>query len=175
MELSRILEHCRGGDELAWEMLVRRFQGRMFAIAVTYTGDREEARDLTQDIFIRVYRNLDGCRDEDRFLSWLVRIARNVCIDHLRRRKARPPARDIPVEEAWSLASGEPTPEERSEESSRRRLVGAALQELSEINREIILLKTSRAEPRRDLRPAGAAHRHRESRTNRPVSSWPRP
>ena len=62
--------------------------------------DRDEARDLSQDIFVRVYRNLDGCKDADRFLPWLVRISRNACIDHLRRRKARPPARAIPADEA---------------------------------------------------------------------------
>ena len=141
MELAGILEHCRHGDELAWEMLVRQHQGRVFGIAMTYVSDPDEARDLAQDIFVRVYRNIDGCREADRFLPWLIRIARNASIDHLRRRKARPPAQDIPADEAWSLAADGPSPEDTSEESSRRRLVAAALQKLSDINREIILLK----------------------------------
>lgn len=141
MELVRILESCRLGDELAWEMLVRQHQGRVYGIAMTYVADPDEARDLAQEIFVRVYRNIDGCRESDRFLPWLVRIARNACIDHLRRRKARPPARDIPADEAWGLASSDPSPEDVSEDSSRRRLVATALQRLSEINREIILLK----------------------------------
>ncbi len=141
MELVRILESCRLGDELAWEMLVRQHQGRVYGIAMTYVADPDEARDLAQEIFVRVYRNIDGCRESDRFLPWLVRIARNACIDHLRRRKARPPARDIPADEAWGLASSDPSPEDVSEDSSRRRLVATALQRLSDINREIILLK----------------------------------
>ena len=147
MELTGILESCREGDELAWEMLVRQYQGRIFAIAMSYVSDRDEARDLAQDIFVRVYRNLDSCRDAERFLPWLIRIARNAAVDHLRRRKARPPARDIPVEEAWSLASNTPTPEDNSEASSRRRLLGAAMQHLSEINREIIMLKDMQGLP----------------------------
>jgi RNA polymerase sigma-70 factor (ECF subfamily) len=68
MELTGILESCREGDELAWEMLVRQYQGRIFAIAMSYVSDRDEARDLAQDIFVRVYRNLDSCRDAERFL-----------------------------------------------------------------------------------------------------------
>jgi RNA polymerase sigma-70 factor (ECF subfamily) len=141
MELGHLLESCRQGDELAWEMLVRQYQSRIFGIACTYVHDRDEARDLSQEIFVRVYRNLDGCKDAARFLPWLVRIARNASIDHLRRRKARPPARDIPVEDAFRLVSTDPLPDEDLERRSRLRIVELALQCLSEINREIILLK----------------------------------
>jgi len=151
MELTGILESCRQGDELAWEMLVRQYQGRVFAIAVSYVSDRDEARDLAQDIFVRVYRNLDSCRDADRFLPWLIRIARNAAVDHLRRRKARPPARDIPVDEAWNLAAATPTPEEDSEASSRRRLLNAAMLHLSNINREIIMLKDMQGLPLEEI------------------------
>jgi RNA polymerase sigma-70 factor (ECF subfamily) len=141
MELANLLESCRAGDELAWEMLVRQTQSRVFGIAMTYVRDRDEARDLSQDIFVRIYRNLDGCKDADRFLPWLVRISRNACIDHLRRRKARPPARDIPAEEALRLVAPDEAPDEELERQSRRRVVETALHSLSEINREIILLK----------------------------------
>jgi RNA polymerase sigma-70 factor, ECF subfamily len=122
-------------------MLIRQNQGRVYSIALSYLGDREEARDLAQDIFVRVYRSLDSCRDADRFLPWLIRISRNAAVDQLRRRKARPPARDIPVEEAFYLVSKEPTPDQDLENESRRELVLRAMQELSDINREIIVLK----------------------------------
>jgi len=151
MELTRILESCREGDELAWEMLVRQYQGRVFAIAMTYVADRDEAHDLAQDIFVRIYRNLDSCREADRFLPWLVRIARNASVDHLRRRKARPPVRDIPVEEVWNLAATTPSPEDDCESSSRRRLLMAAMQRLSSINREIILLKDMQGLPLEEI------------------------
>lgn len=151
MELARILEHCREGDELAWEMLVRRYQARVYGIALTYVHDPDDARDLAQDVFVRLYRNLDGCREAERFLPWLIRIARNAAVDHLRRRKARPPARDIPADEAWDLAHPGPSPEDHSEEISRRRLVAAALQRLSLINREIILLKDMQGLPLEEI------------------------
>ncbi|HPF34659.1 MAG TPA: sigma-70 family RNA polymerase sigma factor [Candidatus Krumholzibacteria bacterium] len=151
MELARILEHCRDGDELAWEMLVRRYQSRVYAIARTYVRDPDEARDLAQDVFLRLYRNLDGCREAERFLPWLIRIARNAAVDHLRRRKARPPARDLPAEEAWDLAHPGPSPEDHSEEASRRRLVAAGLRRLSDINREIIMLKDMQGLPLEEI------------------------
>ncbi len=140
MELAHILESCRTGDELAWEMLVRRYQSRIFGIAYTYVGDSDEARDISQDIFVRVYRHLDACKDADRFLPWLIRIARNACVDHLRRRKARPPARDIPAEDALRLVSADALPDEDYVRRERLRIVEHALQQLSEINREMILL-----------------------------------
>ena len=91
MELETLLERCRAGDELAWEALVRRFQGKVFALAYHYLRDREEARDVAQETFIRIYKGLEGFQDSERFLPWMVRIARNCSIDRVRRLKVRPP------------------------------------------------------------------------------------
>lgn len=141
MDPRDLLQRCREGDELAWEVLVRKHQGRVCAMAYGYVGDQDEARDLAQEIFVRIYRSLDTCADPERFDYWLTSIARNACLDHLRRRKARPPRQDIPAEDMTALSDGRPTPEEDWVRSSRRKMVYRALQELSEINREMILLK----------------------------------
>jgi RNA polymerase sigma-70 factor (ECF subfamily) len=71
----------------------------------------------------------------------MLRIGRNACIDHLRRRKTRPPAQDVPVEEHDTLASSAPTPEDDWQRDSRKRLVHMALQAMSEINREVLVLR----------------------------------
>lgn len=141
MDLETLLQRCRAGDELAWEALVRAYQGRVYGLAVHYVGGSEEARDVAQEVFIRIYRKLDRCQDAQHFLPWLIRIARNTCIDHLRRRKARPPASDLPAEELSTLASGYPTPEDDWQTVSRRQLVHRAIQALGELNREMILLR----------------------------------
>jgi len=141
MDPKELVKRCQIGDELAWEVLVRQYQGQVCAIAYGYVGEQDEARDLAQDIFVRVYEKLASCEDPERFQYWLTRIARNACIDHLRRRKARPPRQDIPAEEMTSLSDGRSNPEENWVRSSRQKLVYRALQSLSEINREIILLK----------------------------------
>jgi len=141
MDLGQLLERCRQGDELAWERLVRQHQSRIHALTFHYVGNSEEARDLTQDVFVRIYKNLDSCTEPAHFVPWTIRIARNACIDHLRRRKARPPTQDLPVEEVYDLASRGPNPEEAYAADSRKRLVHLALQSLSELSREIIVLK----------------------------------
>ena len=151
MNQAELLQRCQRGDELAWEVLVRQHQGRICSIAFGYVGEHDEAMDLAQEIFVRVYNNLDTCSEPEKFQAWLTRIARNAGIDHLRRRKARPPRQDIPAEDMVALASGGPTPEEEMIRTSRQTLVHTALQKLSEINREIIVLKDIQGLPLEEI------------------------
>jgi RNA polymerase sigma-70 factor, ECF subfamily len=141
MELPQLLDLVRHGDELAWEAFVRRFQGRVFGLAYHYTAQAEDARDLTQDVFVRVYQHLALVPGEEGCLPWIIRITRNACIDHLRRRKARPPLWDLPADELFDLRSTDRNPEEAHLEAVRKTMVHRALQALTDLNREIILLK----------------------------------
>jgi RNA polymerase sigma-70 factor (ECF subfamily) len=151
MDHSELLTRCQNGDELAWEALVRTHQGRICSIAYGYVGEQDEAMDLAQEIFVRVYKSLHTCTDPEKFLSWLTRISRNACIDHLRRRKARPPLRDVPAEDMVALAASGPSPEDEWIKSSRQKMVHRALQHLSEINREIIVLKDIQGLPLEEI------------------------
>jgi RNA polymerase sigma-70 factor (ECF subfamily) len=141
MDLGKLLDRCRDGDELAWEALVRQYQARILGLAYHYLGNREEARDLAQEVFIRIYRNIHLCKGAEMFMPWVIRIARNLSIDHKRRKAARPIAGDIPVEEMGDLPAPGRNPEAEWMANSRKRLIFRALQELTDINREIILLK----------------------------------
>lgn len=141
MDLSLILARCSAGDALAWEALVRQFQSRVYSIAYHYVGNSEDARDLAQDIFVRIYRNIASCADPEMFLPWMIRIARNACIDHLRRRKARPHGREVALDDAAALPARENRPDQEWATNSRKRLIHRALAELSSLNREIIILK----------------------------------
>ena len=87
MDHKERLQRCQAGDELAWEVLVREHQGRVCAIAYGYVGEHDEAMDLAQEIFVRVYNSLDTCTDPEKFESWLTRIAINTCLDLIRRQK----------------------------------------------------------------------------------------
>ena len=120
---------------------MRQFQGRVYAIAYHYAGNREEARDLAQEIFVRLYQTRGRWAKADMFVPWLIRVSRNLCLDHLRRRKARPPAEDIPVDEMHSLAAPGSTPEEEYVARLRKSVVHRALQALGRLSREMILLK----------------------------------
>ena len=102
---AALVEPLPGGRCPGLGGFVRRFQGRMFALAYSYAGDREEARDLAQEIFVRLYETRDQWLSGDEFLPWLFRVARNRSIDYLRRRKVRTPARTVP-EDALADAAG---------------------------------------------------------------------
>jgi RNA polymerase sigma-70 factor (ECF subfamily) len=141
MELDTLLARCRQGDDLAWEALVRRYQGRVYAIAYHYMRDREEARDAAQEVFIKIYRGLGSMREGDRFLPWMLRLARNCCIDRLRRLKVRTPPAEVPVEEAPQIVAADPSPEDSSLEQARHGLLYRALAGLGEKSREMILLR----------------------------------
>jgi RNA polymerase sigma-70 factor (ECF subfamily) len=126
---------------LAWEALVRRYQGRIFGVTMHYMRDREEARDMAQETFVKLYRKLDSLRDSETFLPWLIRLARNCSIDRLRRLKSRTPEQSVPVEEGPEIPAHQATPEETTLERWRSGLLYRALDELSEQSRELILLK----------------------------------
>ena len=139
---ATLLQRCRGGDELAWEWLVRRCQGRVYGLAWHYLGNAEDARDAAQEAFVRVYRQL-GSFEGDRFMAWLLRITRNLCVDQLRRHKTRPPLEDLRADADDDTAPPDaaPSPEQAWLTDGRRRVVYQALQRLSGANREVILLK----------------------------------
>jgi RNA polymerase sigma-70 factor, ECF subfamily len=141
-DLTTLVERCRGGDDLAWEALVRGCQSRVYAVALHYLRNREEAQDVAQDVFVRVYRKLDSFDNrEGNFLTWMISLTRNACIDRLRRSKVRPSVPAVPVEEGPERPDTGPTAEESLIVDGQRRLVHRALGRLSDVNREMILLK----------------------------------
>ena len=140
-DTAELIDRCRQGDDLACERLVRTYQGRVYAVAYHYVRNTDDARDLAQEAFIRVYQKVGGFTGQD-FLPWLIRVVRNLCVDHLRRRKARPPLSDVPVEEGGvTISDPGPSPEELWLTDSRKRLVYDALSGMTGQDREIILLK----------------------------------
>jgi RNA polymerase sigma-70 factor (ECF subfamily) len=141
MDLAMLLERCKAGDELAWEALVRQFQARVFGIAFHYTGNAEDARDMAQEIFIRIYKHLDLCGDERMFVPWMIRISRNACIDHLRRKKARPTPSDVAVDEMIHLEAPGLNPEEHWMADARKQVIHHAFRKLTALSREAILLR----------------------------------
>jgi len=84
-----LVERCLGGDETAWEDLVRVHTRRVYSICYRFTSRDSEAQDLSQEVFLRVFRNLRSFRaGEGSFVVWLTRLTRNLLIDHYRRTRA---------------------------------------------------------------------------------------
>jgi RNA polymerase sigma-70 factor (ECF subfamily) len=86
-EEHELIRCAQGGDERAFETLVRRYQGRAIGIARSLVPGEEDARDLAQEAFLRVFRNLERFDFQHPFPTWLHRIVTNLAIDHLRKRR----------------------------------------------------------------------------------------
>ncbi len=123
---------------------MRRFEARIYGFAVHYLRDPEEAHDVAQEIFIKMYQHLDGVRDGRTYLPWMLRLTRNCCIDRIRSRKARARELSATPEEAAALVSKHASPEDSLLEDARRTLLYRALATLTATNREIVLLKDIR-------------------------------
>ena len=98
---NELVVRCLQRDEYAWQILVERHSHRVLNIAFQFTGRREEAEDLAQEIFLRVFRSLHRFDLKTSFLPWLVRVSRNLCIDEYRSR----------AREKAALLGEEPDPE----------------------------------------------------------------
>jgi RNA polymerase sigma-70 factor (ECF subfamily) len=145
---SELLERCRGGDEAAWRDLVARHTRRVFGLAYRFSGRVDEAEDLTQEIFVRVYQGLgryDG--SVGGFSAWLTRVARNHAIDHYRRQKAEREHRVETAQPIEEMASRDEGPEVSLQREERVRLVQRALRSLPVELREALILCDLQGEP----------------------------
>ncbi|MGA2810929.1 MAG: sigma-70 family RNA polymerase sigma factor [Candidatus Acidiferrum sp.] len=90
LEERSLVAEAQAGNRAAFEELVRRYDRDVLRLALNLMKRPEDARDVYQDAFLKVYRNLHRFRFECSFYTWLYRIVTNVCLDHLRRRQSRP-------------------------------------------------------------------------------------
>jgi RNA polymerase sigma-70 factor (ECF subfamily) len=87
---AEMIEAVKAGDATAYRGLVEKYQGRVYNVVYGLVRNREDARDLTQEVFVKAYRNLGGFREDARFYTWIYRIAMNLAIDFTRRRNRSP-------------------------------------------------------------------------------------
>jgi RNA polymerase sigma-70 factor (ECF subfamily) len=140
----QLVEQCMAGNEAAWEELVRVYTRRVYSVCYRFTGTNSEAQDLTQEVFLRVFKTLKTFRaGEGSFAVWLNRLTRNLLIDHYRRTR-----QDRSTE---SLEDQLPSIEQSTTVTSRTdgllagreasELLQAALQKLSPELREAVILR----------------------------------
>jgi RNA polymerase sigma-70 factor, ECF subfamily len=84
-----LIRRCLAGDERAYRELIERYQSRVFSLALRMVRQREDAEDLTQETFVRMFRAADRYDPTRPFGAWLFTIASRLCIDHIRRRKLK--------------------------------------------------------------------------------------
>ena len=79
-----LIERCLNGDQAAWEEIVRLHWRKVFNIAYKFVGRHDLAEDLTQDVFLKLFKSLDTFDRRANFQTWLISVSRNLCIDHYR-------------------------------------------------------------------------------------------
>ena len=124
----------------SFEHDVHQYQERIYGFAVSYLKDRSAAQDVTQDVLITFWEHYDEV-EEDRTLSWLLRVTRNACIDALRKRSTRRNAVKVDTEGLRHARSAERSPAEDAEASDFRSRIEAALDEIDEPYRSVIILR----------------------------------
>lgn len=138
---AELIERCLRKDNTAWEQIVARFRRKIFHIAYKFTGKHDEAEDLTQEIFLKVFRSLEKFNRDADFSTWLSSVARNYCIDHYRASKRE---REVLVEDlvAFDLApASSGNPHRVLEERDRSSFVRRGLEMLPEKLREAVVLR----------------------------------
>jgi RNA polymerase sigma-70 factor (ECF subfamily) len=141
-----LMVRYRRGDKAAFAELVRRYERPLFNFALRFVRAREAARDVTQETFLRVVRRAAEFKHESRFSTWAYAIARNLCLDELRRAQhRRHPSLDETSEEGRSLGERVPDPsldtERRAGGAELRRGIEEAVERLPEDQREVFLLR----------------------------------
>jgi RNA polymerase sigma-70 factor (ECF subfamily) len=141
-----LLSRLRRGDPEAFETLVREHQDRVFDFCVRMLGDREEANDLVQEIFVSVHQNLGKFREDSKLSTWIFRISKNQCINRLKYLKRRGRGRSDEYEEvgegALSDAMGAPpTPDAALESARERARVQWAITQLEPDARMLVALR----------------------------------
>lgn len=131
-----IIKMCLDGDTDAFEELIFRYKKLIFNTAYRMMGNREEAEDITQEVFIKIYNSLSKYDPEFKFSTWALRITSNLCVDWLRKRKGE----TIPIEEVYDLKDDGLTPEDEYISKERQKRVQAAIDKLPDKYKELIVL-----------------------------------
>lgn len=142
---DNLIEQCLSGDQAAWEIIVRQHWRKVFNVAYKFVGKHDEAEDLTQDIFLKIFKALKTFDRRANFQTWIISISRNLCIDHYRsvRKERMTIAREVDAGELQP-ASSERGPDQTAEHHDLRALLRQALQTLPVTLRTAVILRDLR-------------------------------
>jgi len=137
-----LIERCLNGDQAAWEAIVRLHWRKVFNIAYKFVGRHDLAEDLTQDVFLKLFKSLDTFDRRANFQTWLISVSRNLCIDHYRsvRKERETVNRDIDPAEL-SPASSDKSAYALLEQRDRVQMLREALDKLPPTLRTAVMLR----------------------------------
>ena len=132
----RLAAAARAGDLAAFELLMRQYERLVLVTALRLLGNMEDAQDASQEVFLKLYRNLRKLERAGNLTGWLYRVTVNVCHDSRRRR-----AGEAPVEEAGEAPDQSADPRQILTDAERRRALAMSLRQLSERERAAVTLR----------------------------------
>jgi len=140
--IDQLIERCLQGDQAAWEQIVRQHWRKVFNVAYKFVGKHDEAEDLAQEIFLKLFKSLDTFDRRANFQTWLISVSRNLCIDHYRsvRKERETIDRDVDAGDL-APASSDTGPYAALEHSDRRELLRHALDGLAPTLRSAVMLR----------------------------------
>ena len=149
--VNALVRRCVSGDAAAWQEIVQQFHRRIYNICYRFSGSPDDAADLTQEVFIKMYRTLSTF-DTSRasFMTWVTTVTRNLLVDHFRKGKydritdsldATPGNQEDGLTLADQLEDGAASPEARMRSQETQKLVHEALKRLSPELREAVILR----------------------------------
>jgi RNA polymerase sigma-70 factor (ECF subfamily) len=169
VSIEATIQRAAQGDEAAWDTIVKTYWRKVFNVAYRFVGTYDEAEDLTQDVFLRVFRSLGTFDRRANFQTWLISVSRNFCIDRYRsgRRDRRVFAREIDASTIQAEAPGI-SADARLERQDRIALLREALKALSPALRTAVLLRDIHELSYQEIaRQLGVAEGTVKSRINR--------
>jgi len=149
--VNGLIRRCVAGDAVAWEEVVQRYHRRIFNICYRFAGTSDDAQDLTQEVFIRMYRTLNSY-DVERgaFMTWVTTMTRNLLVDHFRKTKqdrvtdsidAAPSDHEDAMPLSDRIEDQSAPPDARVQSREAKQAVHQALQKLSPELREAVILR----------------------------------
>ena len=140
--VDELIERCLAGDQHAWEQIVRLHWRKVFNVAYKFVGKHDEAEDLTQDIFLKIFKSLSSFDRRANFQTWLISVSRNLCIDHYRsvRKERETIDRDVDPGDLMPV-SVEVSPYAALEARDRVTMLRQAMTALPETLRTAVLLR----------------------------------
>ncbi len=136
-----LVARCREGNDDAWRELVDRFGPKVYAISYHFTMKREDAEELSQEIFLKLFENLHRYDGGFPLVAWILSVSRNLCIDRYRRRKREKSFRFVSDEAVTVLLKSEDDPSSVALKKERTQLLFSALSEIPEDLAEILILR----------------------------------
>lgn len=149
--VNALVRRCVSGDAAAWQEIVQQYHRRIYNICYRFSGSSDDAADLAQEVFIKMYRTLstfDGTRAS--FMTWVTTVTRNLLVDHFRKGKydrMTDSLENTPGKQEDGFTIGEQledhslSPEARVQSQQTQKMVHAALQKLSPELREAVILR----------------------------------